>query len=141
MKRLSALSLQEKLRSKETSVLCVTRRRAPSVDDVVRRLDAAAKTLDVELYGLDADDDETAALLPDLGVTMIPCVVVVAGGSVIERICTIRDTVDARRLVALAAANKTTRPPSAATRATIPPGSLPPSRPSTTIHDSGGTRE
>jgi hypothetical protein len=141
MKRLSALDLQEKLRSKDSSVLCVTRRRAPSVDDVVRRMDAAAKTLDVELYGLDGDDEETAALLPDLGVTMIPCVVVVAGGSVVERVGTIRDAVDARRLVALAAATKATRPPGPATQATMPPGSLPPSRQTTTLRDSGGSRD
>jgi hypothetical protein len=127
MKRLSALSLQEKLRSKDTSVLCVTRRRAPSVDEVVRRLDAAGKALDVDIYALDGDDGETAALLPDLGVTMIPCVIVVAGGSVVERVGTIRDTVDARRLVALAAATRATRPPGAATHATVPPDtSLPP---------------
>ena len=32
---------------------------------------------------------------------MIPCVLVVSGGAVIERMSTIRDGVDARRLVAL----------------------------------------
>lgn len=128
MKRLSAIDLQERLRSSEPAVLCVTRRRAPSVDDVVRRLDAAARRLELELYGVDGDDGETAALLPDLGVTMIPCVLVVAGGVVLERQCAIRDGVDARRIVALAAAGRTTRPPGPALPETLPParGSSPP---------------
>lgn len=127
MKRLSAIDLQERLRAAEPSVLCVTRRRAPSVDDVVRRLDAAARRFDLELFTIDGDDGETAALLPDLGVTMIPCVLVVAGGAVIERLSTIRDGVDARRIVGLAAAGRTTRPPGPATAVTMPPGSQPPS--------------
>jgi hypothetical protein len=121
MKRLSALDLQERLRAAEPSVLCVTRRRAPSVDDVVRRLDAAARRLELELFTVDGDDGETAALLPDLGVTMIPCVLVVAGGAVIERQSAIRDGVDARRLVALAAATRATRPPGPAVAETLPP--------------------
>ena len=121
MKRLSAIDLQERLRGSEPAVLCVTRRRAPSVDDVVRRLDAAARRLDLELFAIDGDDGETAALLPDLGVTMIPCVLVVAGGVVLERQCAIRDGVDARRIVALAAAGRSTRPPGPALPETLPP--------------------
>lgn len=126
MKRLSALDLQERLRAAEPSVLCVTRRRAPSVDDVVRRLDAAARRLDLELFTVDGDDGETAALLPDLGVTMVPCVLVIAGGAVVERQSSIRDGVDARRLVAIAAAARGTRPPGPALGETLPPGSLTP---------------
>ncbi len=126
MKRLSALDLQERLRAADPSVLCVTRRRAPSVDDVVRRLDAAARRLGLELFTIDGDDGETAALLPDLGVTMVPCVLVVAHGAVIERQSTIRDGVDARRLVALAAAARPTRPPGPALPETLPPGSQAP---------------
>jgi len=126
MKRLSALDLQERLRATEPSVLCVTRRRAPSVDDVVRRLDAAARRLELELFTIDGDDGETAALLPDLGVTMVPCVLVVAHGAVVERASAIRDGVDARRLVALAAAARATRPPGPALPETLPPGSVVP---------------
>jgi hypothetical protein len=110
MKRLSAIDLQERLRSPEASVICVTRRRAPSVDDVVRRLEAACGRVGLDLFTIDGDDSETAALLPDLGVVAVPTVLVVSSGVLLERVCAVRDGVDARRLVALAAVGRSTLP-------------------------------
>jgi hypothetical protein len=121
MRRLSAIDLQERLRVKDVSVICVSRRRAPSVDDVLRRLDGAAKRLGLDLFTVDGDDGETAALLPDLGVTAVPCVLVISSGVLLERVSTVRDGVDARRLMAMAAAS----------RPTLLPGLAPP--PSETI--------
>ena len=46
MTRLSAIDLQERLRCKDASIICVTRRRAPSVSDVVRRLESASAHAD-----------------------------------------------------------------------------------------------
>jgi hypothetical protein len=125
MKRLSAIDLQERLRSPEASVICVTRRRAPSVDDVVRRLEAACGRVGLDLFTIDGDDSETAALLPDLGVVAVPTVLVVSSGVLLERVCAVRDGVDARRLVALAAAGRTT-PPMGAAAPSTPPRTTPP---------------
>jgi hypothetical protein len=110
MTRLSAIDLQERLRSKDASIICVTRRRAPSVSDVVRRLESACARVGMDLFTIDGDDSETAALLPDLGVVAVPTVLVVSAGAVLERVCAVRDAVDARRLVALAAVGRSTLP-------------------------------
>ena len=110
MTRLSAIDLQERLRCKDASIICVTRRRAPSVSDVVRRLESACARVGMDLFTIDGDDSETAALLPDLGVVAVPTVLVVSAGAVLERVCAVRDAVDARRLVALAAVGRSTLP-------------------------------
>jgi len=102
MKRLTALELSERLRGGEPGVVCVTRRRAPSSDDVLRRLDLAASRANLELLTIDADDVEVAPLLPDLGIDVLPAVLVLSGGVVIEQVNVVRDGVDARRIVALA---------------------------------------
>lgn len=106
MKRLSALELQERLRGTDASVVCVLRRRDPSTDDVVRRLDAATTRAGLELFTVDADDVEVAPLLPDLGIDVLPAVLIAAGGVVLERVSAVRDGVDARRLVALASGER-----------------------------------
>lgn len=116
MTRLSAIDLQERLRSKDASIICVTRRRAPSVSDVVRRLESACARVGMDLFTIDGDDSETAALLPDLGVVAVPTVLVVSAGAVLERVCAVRDAVDARRLVALAAVGRSTLPMGAGRR-------------------------
>jgi hypothetical protein len=133
MRRLSAIDLQERLRARDVSVVCVSRRRAPSVDDVVRRLDGAARRLGLDLFTVDGDDGETAALLPDLGVAAVPCVLVISSGVLLERVSTVRDNVDARRLMAMAAASRPTllpgaasSPPTSSPPATSPPTSSPP---------------
>ena len=102
MKRLTALELGERLRGGEASVVCVTRRRAPSSEDVLRRLEAATSRVQLELLTIDADDIEVAPMLPDLGIDVLPAVLVLAGGVVIEQVNVVRDGVDARRIVALA---------------------------------------
>ncbi len=102
MKRLSALELQERLRAGEPGIVCVVRRRAPSSDEVLRRLDLASSRAELELATVDADDIEIAALLPDLGIEVLPAVLVISGGAVIEQVNVVRDGVDARRIVAAA---------------------------------------
>jgi hypothetical protein len=70
----------------------------------------------MDLFTIDGDDSETAALLPDLGVVAVPTVLVVSAGAVLERVCAVRDAVDARRLVALAAVGRSTLPMGAGRR-------------------------
>lgn len=103
MKRLDALGLQERLRSSEPAVVSVLRRRGTaSSDELLRRLDLATTRAGIELFTADADDAEVAPLLPDLGIEVLPAVLILAGGTVVEQVNVVRDGVDARRLVALA---------------------------------------
>lgn len=124
MKRLTALELSERLRQDDVSVVCAIRRRGVSGDDVVRRLDAAATRVSLELFTVDAGDPGTVVLLDQLGVQVLPCVFIVAGGVLVERLSVVRDAVDARRLMAQAILLAPR--PSAAVQATQTPQSMAP---------------
>jgi electron transfer flavoprotein alpha/beta subunit len=79
------LEARNRMRADAPLVVVVTRRRAQPSDDAVRFITAAARDLDVDALSLDADDAETAPLLDELGVRVIPEVMVLSRGVLLER--------------------------------------------------------
>jgi hypothetical protein len=80
-----ALEARNRMRADAPLVVVVTRRRAQPSDDAVRFVTAAARDLEVDAVSIDADDTETAPLLDELGVRVIPEVLVLARGVLLER--------------------------------------------------------
>lgn len=81
----NVLEARNRMRAEAPVVVVVARRRAQPSDDAVRFVTAAARDLAVDAVSVDADDVETQPLLEELGVRVIPEVLVLARGVLLER--------------------------------------------------------
>ena len=102
MMQLIALEVQNRVRAERPLLLVVTRKKCPAAERAVYAFSAAADALEVDAIAMDADLQDNAAFLDDLGVAHVPECLLFARGVVLERTAGARDEADARALLALA---------------------------------------
>jgi hypothetical protein len=97
----TALEAWNRARAERPVALVITRRRSAASDAAVRALTAAARLEDVDALALDVDDPQNSAFLDEMQVELVPEVLVVARGVVLER-CGVHDADDASAVLSAA---------------------------------------
>ena len=83
-------------------LVVITRRRTPESDAAVRACDQAAQLFGVDAITLDVDAADNAPLFSELGVDLVPEVLLMQRGVVVDRAPGVRDAEDAYAWIASA---------------------------------------